>query len=47
MQYTIVNAHRIELLIEKVEAMIQEGWTPQGGISAANASTIIFAQAMI
>ncbi len=47
MQYTIAKAHTPELLMEAVNSKIQEGWVPQGGIAVANASNMIYAQAMI
>ena len=47
MEYTIAQARSINDLILEVEAKIHEGWRPQGGMAIANASSLIFAQAMI
>lgn len=47
LQYTIAKGHTTEKLLEEVTSMIKEGWIPQGGISAANGTNFIFAQAMI
>lgn len=47
MKYIVVKASSIDILCEKVEAKINEGWLPQGGVAVANSSTLIFIQAMI
>ena len=47
MEHTIAQARSINNLILEVEAKIHEGWRPQGGMAIANASSLIFAQAMI
>lgn len=43
----IAKSHNTETLTEQVNARIKEGWIPQGGITVTNASSIIFAQALI
>lgn len=47
MQYTVINAHTPEILVEKIEGYLKTGWAPQGGISVTNAATIIYAQALV
>ena len=47
LEYTILKGNSFEKLVEEVELKIQEGWVPQGGISVANGTNFIFAQAMI
>ena len=33
MKYDVVEAETLFVLIQKVNALIEEGWEPQGGIS--------------
>jgi len=47
LQYTIASATSTEKLMEEVHARMKEGWIPQGGVSVANSSSLIFVQAMI
>ena len=47
LQYTIAKGTSTEKLIAEVELKIAEGWIPKGGISVANGTNFIFAQAMI
>lgn len=48
-QYLAVESRELEQLIEKVNALIQEGWEPLGGISCAINSGMyhVFVQALI
>jgi len=46
-QYMIAKESSTEELCEAVEARIKEGWEPQGGVSVANSSKVIFTQALI
>lgn len=36
MQYTVVNSDSLERFLEIVNKNIEEGWTPQGGVSTRN-----------
>lgn len=47
MKYIIINATGLDQLMEEVQLKINEGWIPQGGVAVANASNMIFAQAMV
>jgi hypothetical protein len=51
MQYTIVEDHNRENLIQKVNELIQQGWQPLGGVAVSTVAPIlgnyIFCQAMI
>lgn len=47
MKYIIVKANSLDKLTEEVQSKIDEGYIPQGGVCVANASTLIYAQAMI
>jgi hypothetical protein len=49
MKYIILEADNINELIRKVQHWIDEGWEPQGGVSAASNSTLIwwYYQAMV
>jgi len=47
LQYTIVTGNSTQKLREEVELRIKEGWVPQGEVSVANASNMLFIQAMI
>ncbi|MBO7243834.1 MAG: DUF1737 domain-containing protein [Alphaproteobacteria bacterium] len=48
MQYTILYDQVAELLIDKVNQLIKQGWEPLGGLCATqNAGKEIFCQAMI
>lgn len=46
-KYIIVKGISTEELVKEVELRIKEGLVPQGGITVANASNLIFAQAMV
>jgi hypothetical protein len=46
-KYKIISENSIERLNESVQSKIDEGWLPQGGVTAANGSNFIFAQAMV
>jgi len=43
----IAKGSSTEKLWEEVESRIKEGWIPQGGISVANGTNFIYAQALI
>ncbi|MEM0996892.1 MAG: hypothetical protein AAGN35_07430 [Bacteroidota bacterium] len=45
-KYTIVAAKTIEALSKQVNALIAEGWRPQGGLTN-DAHIVYFAQAMV
>ena len=50
MKYTIVTHYDEEVLAAKVEDLIAEGWTPQGGVSVAvngQSNNVTFAQALV
>ena len=47
MEYFIASSASTESLMELVQSKIAEGWVPQGGITTANASKLVYAQAMI
>lgn len=32
MKYTVISAPKLPELIEKVQALVDQGWRPQGGI---------------
>lgn len=46
-QYNIISESSIEKLNETVQSKIDQGWLPQGGVTVANATKIVFAQAMV
>lgn len=48
MEYTVVTTKKLEELIEKVNFLIKDGWSPQGGIcESASQGALDFYQAMI
>ena len=51
MEYTVVEDHNREELIQKVAELIRRGWQPLGGIAVSTVAPIlgnyIFCQAMI
>lgn len=47
MEYFIASSASTESLMALVQSKIAEGWVPQGGITTANASKLVYAQAMI
>jgi len=46
LKYMIVAENSFQDLQEEVKQKISEGWLPQGGLSVANSSSMIYAQAM-
>lgn len=45
--YKVVEAHSLEALVRAVKELINQGWTPQGGICEAGTDNFLFFQAMI
>ncbi|WP_298903601.1 DUF1737 domain-containing protein [uncultured Psychroserpens sp.] len=43
----IAQGRSTQDLWEEVHSRVQEGWTPQGGVAVANASSLIFLQALV
>ena len=46
-QYMIAQGRSTQDLWEEVHSRVKEGWTPQGGVAVANASSLIFLQALV
>ena len=47
MEYTVVTATDMDILIIKVNELIVKGWKPQGGVNECGVSTMQYCQAMI
>lgn len=47
LEYTVVKASSAKKMSEEVNVKMEEGWRPQGGVSVANATEIVYLQAMI
>lgn len=48
MKYTVIRTKKLEELIEEVNLLIKDGWTPQGGIcESTSQGEVDYYQAMV
>ena len=46
-EYTVVENHRLEALVDEVNGLINKGWKPQGGICVSFKNIQIYYQVMV
>lgn len=45
--YTVIDNVDLDMLVERINELIGEGWTPQGGIAIADIGVVTYFQALI